>query len=213
MDDLLYYITEALDNQTSLETAVDQTLADYKTRAYSFAGSELSTLKPRSNIDPLLESLMSKCVKDDRYLRVFDILEEREPENINVLESKALMYSFVDEGKTIDALAGAIALLEEKDRQHEDLPDFYLWIGHMYEENGDFNRALAVYALGMSYCHPDGRQWNVHYQLLKTRACLYLTMNKVREAQQDLRLINQLHDKNTKISDLLRDLDKKKEEF
>lgn len=213
MHDLLYHITEALNSRTSLENAVDLTLADYKARIMSFAGSELSTLKPRSNIDPLLESLMNMCMKDDRYLEVFDILAEREPENINVLESKALMYSFVDEGKTIDALAGAIALLEEKDRQHEDLPDFYLWIGHMYEEIGDFNRALAVYALGMSYCHPDGRQWNVHYQLLKTRACLYLTMNKVREAQQDLRLINQLHDKNTKISDLLRDLDKKKEEF
>ncbi|GEM_PF-3240674 len=212
-DDPVRIIREAIENQSDLESAVDRTLAIYQGRSLAVSGSELSTLKPRSSIDHLLEALMSQCLKDERYLEVFDLLHVRQPNNINVLESKALAYTFVDEQATIDALSQAIALLEEKEGEADELPSFYLWLGRTIEQTRQWPRAFCAYNLALSYCSPEGPNKIVHYHILYRRAYLYLKNRQEQQAREDLFEINKIHNKSIYLADLHKDMKKQEEHF
>src|SRR6056297_3228242 len=126
------YIKDAIEYGTDLERAVDKALSAYKSRPGGKTSQDLVNLKPRSRIDHLLEALLSESRRDQRFLPVFDLIYAREPQNVNILEAKALAWLLENPRKAIDAWIQAIAFLEEQGGQEREIASLYKVLAQPY---------------------------------------------------------------------------------
>ena len=202
----LQIIVNAIEQETSLEIAVDKALTAFKSRNRGAAGHSLSSLKPRSGIDPLLESLVSQALKDDRFLPVFDLLAEREPGNANVYEAKAYAWAFEDSAEVVKALIQALAILEERGGIQNDLLGLYLWLGETYEKQKELKQAIAAYSMLLGYYREGVDDKKFHYQALYKRAHLYLDTNRNDLARRDVAELYRVHKKGHPLEEVAREL-------
>jgi tetratricopeptide (TPR) repeat protein len=189
------YIKDAIEHGTDLERAVDKALFAYKSRPGGKTSQDMVNLTPRSSIDRLLESLLSESRRDQRFLPVFDLIQDREPKNVNVLEAKAFAWLFVDPLEVIDALIQAIALLEEKGGEEKNIPGLYKILGQTYSWIRRYDQAIQAFSMAMDYTAESEGLCPRHYRAMRMRVYQYLKNNQEEMARKDARTIYNLYRK------------------
>jgi len=182
---LLKHIKDAIEHGTDLQIAVDKALSAYTNLSHGKLSQDLVSLKPRSRIDHLLESLLSLSHTDERYLPVFDLIRVREPENVNVLEAKGLAWFFVNPREAIDAHIHAIALLEGKGGHEKHLPGLYKVMAQAYNLLKKYDKAIGAYSMAMDYTVESEGRSPRYYRAMRMRAYMYLKIGQEDEARKD----------------------------
>jgi len=189
------HIKDAIEHGTDLDRAVDKALSAFNNRPGGKSSQDLVNLKPRSRIDHLLETLLSESRRDQRFLPVFDLIYAREPQNVNVLEAKALAWLFENPRKAIDAWIQAIAFLEELGGQEREIASLYKVLAHQYSWLKEYDQAIQAFSMAIGYIAESEGYSPRHYRAMRMRAYQYLKSNQEEMARKDARTIYNLYRK------------------
>ena len=170
-----HYIQKAIKNHTSLKLAVQRTITNYNSKAMPQLAHEITSLS----------------LWDEDYLEVFDLLLQFHPNDISLLEHKALAYDLMEPLISIQALSQAIAILHQKHGHQPDISAFYHWVGTNYQRINKPNKAIAAFTLAISHFKKGPDEEPVLYNSYHRRAEEYLKINRYDLAKKDaLQLIN-----------------------
>lgn len=187
-------IKTAIQRHKSIEKVVD------RITAYICSNREMENL---------LKYLWALTSRDPRCLKVYELLHKKNPQNILILEYKSLACYTFDPMVSIDENIKMLTILHQTDKDYPSIRLCYNTIALQYEYLGQFYKAIAAYTLALSYFHPESEKFiRPHHSLLEQRARLYLKLNKLSLAKQDVTLMLQNDPQNAIFKILLKEIEK-----
>jgi tetratricopeptide (TPR) repeat protein len=157
----------------------------------------------------LLKYLWALTSEDPRYLKVYELLHRKNPQNVLILEYSSLACYTFDPRVSIDENIKMLTILHQTDKDYPSIRLCYNTIALQYEYLGQFYKAIAAYTLALSYFHPESEKFiRPHHSLLEQRARLYLKLNKLSLAKQDVTLMLQNNPQNTSFKILMKEIEK-----
>jgi len=155
MEQYLKFIMPAIQKNTNLEDAVDKTLNYFSNYNPVMDDPDELLINPCSDMDFLLEQLLSKASKNKKYLPIFDLLHKKHPQNVKIVVCQAEAWKKWDDYEFIKILSNAITLLHQQGDKHRKLPEYYAWLAEVYQELDEPEQALSACNMAISHFNPD----------------------------------------------------------
>ena len=186
-------IKRAVKENTNLEEAVEQALA---------------SITKSSDLEELLDDLGEIAFQDPRYLKIYDLLHERFPQNALIMVCKSLACRPRYSKTALDAEIKALTILHQTDEDYPLIRQCYETLGVLLYQLEQPQQAIAAYTLAMSYYNPreDYFQHAFHFSLYN-RAWLYLQQNRHDLARKDVIFFLSHCPKDPYFSDLLKQIE------
>jgi len=165
-------VKRAANKEEGLEEALDRALAD---------------VNLPTEVDAILEAIWEFDAREPRYLRIYDLLHERYPNNPMVPLYKALACHFTNREASVEATIQTLLILHQTDEDYPLIRSCYETLGVQYYRLGRPQKAIAACTMALSYYDPkvDKLQHAIHSGL-HLRATIYFEQNQPELAKKDI---------------------------